>query len=129
MVEIPLQNHLDPWTRQLCTPGCLPPVLVGHMGHIHPQCLIHVGHKGLLMQPSQALSTFTHLLLPPPIPEAVLFPGGTLWGWIPTGGSLFPTSSFLVQGLEVEQIATYEDITPFRDMKAKWTVGEHPGEE
>uniref|UniRef100_A0A8C9ERE5 B-cell antigen receptor complex-associated protein beta chain n=1 Tax=Pavo cristatus TaxID=9049 RepID=A0A8C9ERE5_PAVCR len=33
------------------------------------------------------------------------------------------------EGLEVEQIATYEDITPFRDMKAKWTVGEHPGEE
>ncbi|OXB51777.1 UNVERIFIED_CONTAM: hypothetical protein H355_001411, partial [Colinus virginianus] len=33
------------------------------------------------------------------------------------------------QGLEVEQMATYEDITPFRDVKAKWTVGEHPGEE
>ncbi|NWY52975.1 CD79B protein, partial [Chionis minor] len=33
------------------------------------------------------------------------------------------------EGLEVEQMATYEDITPFRDMKAKWTVGEHPGEE
>ncbi|NWV18184.1 CD79B protein, partial [Origma solitaria] len=32
-------------------------------------------------------------------------------------------------GLEVEQMATYEDITPFRDVKAKWTVGEHPGEE
>ncbi|NXN26094.1 CD79B protein, partial [Nycticryphes semicollaris] len=32
-------------------------------------------------------------------------------------------------GLDVEQMATYEDITPFRDMKAKWTVGEHPGEE
>lgn len=38
-------------------------------------------------------------------------------------------SFFLVQGLEVEQMATYEDITPFRDVKAKWTVGEHPGEE
>ncbi|NXH70179.1 CD79B protein, partial [Hydrobates tethys] len=33
------------------------------------------------------------------------------------------------EGLEVEQMATYEDITPFRDVKAKWTVGEHPGEE
>ncbi|NXY38986.1 CD79B protein, partial [Pomatorhinus ruficollis] len=32
-------------------------------------------------------------------------------------------------GLEVEQMATYEDITPFRDVKAKWAVGEHPGEE
>ncbi|NXI53761.1 CD79B protein, partial [Chloroceryle aenea] len=39
------------------------------------------------------------------------------------------TSFFLVQGLEVDQMATYEDITPFRDVKAKWTVGEHPGEE
>ncbi|NXD87673.1 CD79B protein, partial [Halcyon senegalensis] len=37
--------------------------------------------------------------------------------------------SFTTAGLEVEQMATYEDITPFRDMKAKWTVGEHPGEE
>lgn len=39
------------------------------------------------------------------------------------------TSFFLAQGLAVEQMATYEDITPFRDVKAKWTVGEHPGEE
>lgn len=38
-------------------------------------------------------------------------------------------SLWLLQGLEVEQMATYEDITPFRDVKAKWTVGEHPGEE
>ncbi|NXF53213.1 CD79B protein, partial [Oceanites oceanicus] len=37
--------------------------------------------------------------------------------------------SFATAGLEVEQMATYEDITPFRDVKAKWTVGEHPGEE
>ncbi|NXX52442.1 CD79B protein, partial [Scopus umbretta] len=37
--------------------------------------------------------------------------------------------SFTAAGLEVEQMATYEDITPFRDVKAKWTVGEHPGEE
>ncbi|NXN09025.1 CD79B protein, partial [Indicator maculatus] len=37
--------------------------------------------------------------------------------------------SFAAEGLEVEQMATYEDITPFRDMKVKWTVGEHPGEE
>ncbi|NXJ53442.1 CD79B protein, partial [Spizaetus tyrannus] len=37
--------------------------------------------------------------------------------------------SFVAAGLEVEQMATYEDITPFRDVKAKWTVGEHPGEE
>ncbi|NXL07866.1 CD79B protein, partial [Mesembrinibis cayennensis] len=43
--------------------------------------------------------------------------------------SISSTFSFLVQGLEVEQMATYEDITPFRDVKAKWTVGEHPGEE
>ncbi|NXW89035.1 CD79B protein, partial [Alopecoenas beccarii] len=39
------------------------------------------------------------------------------------------TSFLLAQGLAVEQMATYEDITPFRDVKAKWTVGEHPGEE
>jgi len=54
--------------------------------------------------------------------------GDTLWPkpWSPSHVS---TSFFLVQGLAVEQMATYEDITPFRDMKAKWTVGEHPGEE
>nr|CAG31473.1 hypothetical protein RCJMB04_6m21 [Gallus gallus] len=40
-----------------------------------------------------------------------------------------PEEDHTYEGLEVEQIATYEDITPFRDMKAKWTVGEHPGEE
>ncbi|XP_072212502.1 B-cell antigen receptor complex-associated protein beta chain isoform X1 [Excalfactoria chinensis] len=40
-----------------------------------------------------------------------------------------PDEDHTYEGLEVEQIATYEDITPFRDMKAKWTVGEHPGEE
>ncbi|OXB51800.1 UNVERIFIED_CONTAM: hypothetical protein H355_010370 [Colinus virginianus] len=40
-----------------------------------------------------------------------------------------PVLLFLDRGLEVEQMATYEDITPFRDVKAKWTVGEHPGEE
>uniref|UniRef100_A0A8C5IGB1 CD79b molecule n=1 Tax=Junco hyemalis TaxID=40217 RepID=A0A8C5IGB1_JUNHY len=40
-----------------------------------------------------------------------------------------PPSLSLLQGLEVEQMATYEDITPFRDVKAKWTVGERPGEE
>ena len=53
---------------------------------------------------------------------------------VPRGDALQVESSvsasfFLVQGLEVEQMATYEDITPFRDVKAKWTVGEHPGEE
>ncbi|NXF33973.1 CD79B protein, partial [Nyctibius bracteatus] len=47
----------------------------------------------------------------------------------PWSPSYVSTSSFLAQGLEVEQMATYEDITPFRDVKAKWTVGEHPGEE
>ncbi|NXT59028.1 CD79B protein, partial [Pluvianellus socialis] len=47
----------------------------------------------------------------------------------PWSPSRVSTSFFLPQGLEVEQMATYEDITPFRDMKAKWTVGEHPGEE
>ncbi|NXB02412.1 CD79B protein, partial [Cnemophilus loriae] len=40
-----------------------------------------------------------------------------------------PEEDHTYEGLEVEQMATYEDITPFRDMKAKWTVGEHPGEE
>ncbi|NXH11959.1 CD79B protein, partial [Bucco capensis] len=40
-----------------------------------------------------------------------------------------PEEEHTYEGLEVEQMATYEDITPFRDMKAKWTVGEHPGEE
>ncbi|NWV71561.1 CD79B protein, partial [Malurus elegans] len=45
-----------------------------------------------------------------------------------TSRRLSPSLS-LLQGLEVEQMATYEDITPFRDVKAKWTVGEHPGEE
>ncbi|XP_019410224.1 PREDICTED: B-cell antigen receptor complex-associated protein beta chain [Crocodylus porosus] len=33
------------------------------------------------------------------------------------------------EGLEIEQTATYEDIAPFRDVKAKWTVGEHPCQE
>lgn len=47
----------------------------------------------------------------------------------PWSSSRVSTSFFLAQGLEVEQMATYEDITPFRDVKAKWTVGEHPGEE
>ncbi|PKU28930.1 somatotropin [Limosa lapponica baueri] len=37
-----------------------------------------------------------------------------------------PEEDHTYEGLEVEQMATYEDITPFRDMKAKWTVGEHP---
>ncbi|NXM22733.1 CD79B protein, partial [Ploceus nigricollis] len=40
-----------------------------------------------------------------------------------------PEEDHTYEGLQVEQMATYEDITPFRDMKAKWTVGEHPGEE
>lgn len=40
-----------------------------------------------------------------------------------------PEDDHTYEGLEVEQMATYEDITPFRDVKAKWTVGEHPGEE
>ncbi|XP_051496431.1 B-cell antigen receptor complex-associated protein beta chain [Apus apus] len=40
-----------------------------------------------------------------------------------------PEDDHTYEGLEVDQMATYEDITPFRDMKAKWTVGEHPGEE
>ncbi|XP_068274819.1 B-cell antigen receptor complex-associated protein beta chain isoform X2 [Nyctibius grandis] len=40
-----------------------------------------------------------------------------------------PEEDHTYEGLEVEQMATYEDITPFRDVKAKWTVGEHPGEE
>ncbi|NXP58058.1 CD79B protein, partial [Chloropsis cyanopogon] len=40
-----------------------------------------------------------------------------------------PEEDHTYEGLEVEQMATYEDITPFRDMKAKWMVGEHPGEE
>ncbi|XP_075299749.1 B-cell antigen receptor complex-associated protein beta chain [Opisthocomus hoazin] len=40
-----------------------------------------------------------------------------------------PEEDHTYEGLAVEQMATYEDITPFRDMKAKWTVGEHPGEE
>ncbi|XP_031456838.1 B-cell antigen receptor complex-associated protein beta chain isoform X1 [Phasianus colchicus] len=44
-------------------------------------------------------------------------------------GKESPEEDHTYEGLEVEQIATYEDITPFRDMKAKWTVGEHPGEE
>ncbi|XP_050183435.1 B-cell antigen receptor complex-associated protein beta chain [Myiozetetes cayanensis] len=40
-----------------------------------------------------------------------------------------PEEDHTYEGLEVEQMATYEDIIPFRDVKAKWTVGEHPGEE
>ncbi|NXN78804.1 CD79B protein, partial [Bombycilla garrulus] len=40
-----------------------------------------------------------------------------------------PEEDHTYEGLEVEQMATYEDITPFRDVKAKWTVGEHPSEE
>ncbi|XP_064329404.1 B-cell antigen receptor complex-associated protein beta chain [Phalacrocorax carbo] len=44
-------------------------------------------------------------------------------------GKESPEEDHTYEGLEVEQMATYEDITPFRDVKAKWTVGEHPGEE
>ncbi|XP_010086170.1 PREDICTED: B-cell antigen receptor complex-associated protein beta chain [Pterocles gutturalis] len=44
-------------------------------------------------------------------------------------GKESPEEEHTYEGLEVEQMATYEDITPFRDVKAKWTVGEHPGEE
>ncbi|NXK91665.1 CD79B protein, partial [Formicarius rufipectus] len=44
-------------------------------------------------------------------------------------GKKCPEEDHTYEGLEVEQMATYEDITPFRDVKAKWTVGEHPGEE
>ncbi|NWR39608.1 CD79B protein, partial [Tachuris rubrigastra] len=44
-------------------------------------------------------------------------------------GKKGPEEDHTYEGLEVEQMATYEDITPFRDVKAKWTVGEHPGEE
>ncbi|NXY25256.1 CD79B protein, partial [Atrichornis clamosus] len=46
-----------------------------------------------------------------------------------SGGKKSPEEDHTYEGLEVEQMATYEDITPFRDVKAKWTVGEHPGEE
>ncbi|NXH98759.1 CD79B protein, partial [Pachycephala philippinensis] len=45
------------------------------------------------------------------------------------GKKKIPEEDHTYEGLEVEQMATYEDITPFRDVKAKWTVGEHPGEE
>ncbi|XP_071433510.1 B-cell antigen receptor complex-associated protein beta chain [Pithys albifrons albifrons] len=44
-------------------------------------------------------------------------------------GKKCPEEDHTYEGLEVEHMATYEDITPFRDVKAKWTVGEHPGEE
>ncbi|XP_064380558.1 B-cell antigen receptor complex-associated protein beta chain isoform X2 [Dromaius novaehollandiae] len=44
-------------------------------------------------------------------------------------GKESPEEDHTYEGLEVEQMATYEDITPFRDVKAKWMVGEHPGEE
>ncbi|KAM9368814.1 B-cell antigen receptor complex-associated protein beta chain [Phaethornis superciliosus] len=44
-------------------------------------------------------------------------------------GKQSPEEEHTYEGLAVEQMATYEDITPFRDVKAKWTVGEHPGEE
>ncbi|NWI44860.1 CD79B protein, partial [Picathartes gymnocephalus] len=46
-----------------------------------------------------------------------------------SGNKKSPEEDHTYEGLEVEQMATYEDITPFRDVKAKWTVGEHPGEE
>ncbi|NXK48904.1 CD79B protein, partial [Chauna torquata] len=46
-----------------------------------------------------------------------------------SGSKHSPEEDHTYEGLEVEQMATYEDITPFRDVKAKWTVGEHPGEE
>ncbi|NWQ83642.1 CD79B protein, partial [Columbina picui] len=46
-----------------------------------------------------------------------------------SGGKERPEEDHTYEGLAVEQMATYEDITPFRDVKAKWTVGEHPGEE
>lgn len=98
MIKIPLQNQLDPWTSQLCPPGCLPPALVGHTGHVHPQCLMHVGHKELWIQ-AKPSSMHVH----PPItisstPEAAFFSGGTLQGWIPTGGSLCPNLFLLGAG-------------------------------
>ncbi|NXQ52756.1 CD79B protein, partial [Anthoscopus minutus] len=46
-----------------------------------------------------------------------------------SGNKKSPQEDHTYEGLEVEQMATYEDITPFRDVKAKWAVGEHPGEE
>ncbi|NXR68792.1 CD79B protein, partial [Rhadina sibilatrix] len=46
-----------------------------------------------------------------------------------SGKKKSPEEEHTYEGLEVEQMATYEDITPFRDVKAKWAVGEHPGEE
>ncbi|NWZ67322.1 CD79B protein, partial [Acrocephalus arundinaceus] len=46
-----------------------------------------------------------------------------------SGNKKSPEEDHTYEGLEVEQMATYEDITPFRDVKAKWAVGEHPGEE
>lgn len=49
--------------------------------------------------------------------------------WVKPWSPCHVSAPLLLQGLEVEQMATYEDITPFRDVKAKWTVGEHPGEE
>lgn len=129
MIRTPLQNQPDPWISQLCSPGCLPPALVGHTEHVHPQCLMHVAHKEqwIWAKPS---SVHVH----PPItisshPRSCLLPWGNTPGMDPCWGFLVSQPLPSWQGLEVEQIATYEDITPFRDMKAKWTVGEHPGEE
>lgn len=34
-----------------------------------------------------------------------------------------------LQGLDIDQTATYEDIVTLRTGEVKWSVGEHPGQE
>lgn len=120
--------------------------LQGTLGHLPPHFFLHVSHEELLVKPSQALSTPSHPSPSSPLSQTAPISGRTARRWVPTWGhqgemrcgqnhgvppprGRVSTPFFLAQGLAVEQMATYEDITPFRDVKAKWTVGEHPGEE
>lgn len=54
-------------------------------------------------------------------------PGHHLWMWSGDGPGL--TSVSCLQGLDIDQTATYEDIVTLRTGEVKWSVGEHPGQE
>lgn len=57
-------------------------------------------------------------------------PGGQqhhLLVWLGSGQGL--SSIPCLQGLDIDQTATYEDIVTLRTGEVKWSVGEHPGQE
>lgn len=47
--------------------------------------------------------------------------------WSESGQGL--SSIPCLQGLNIDQTATYEDIVTLRTGEVKWSVGEHPGQE